>query len=67
MADIDLQLKAMDALVLMHTAIKNVQLYPPASPTIANSIERLYQLLQEILKMESPFVFAESEKKALIR
>lgn len=67
MADIDLQLKAMDALVLMHTAIKNVQLYPPASPTIANSIERLYQLLQEILRMESPFIFAESEKKALLR
>ncbi|MFA5324434.1 MAG: HEAT repeat domain-containing protein [Smithella sp.] len=67
MADTDLQFKAMDALVLMHTAIKNMQLYPPASPTIANSIERLYQRLREILKMESPFVFAESGKKALLR
>jgi HEAT repeat protein len=67
MADTDLQMKAMDALVLMHSAIKNVQLYPPASPLIASSIERFYQILQEILKMESPLIFAESEKKAMLR
>ena len=67
MADIDLQMKAMDALVLMHSAIKNVQLYPPASPSIATSIEKFYQILQEILKMEAPLIFAESEKKALLR
>lgn len=67
MADADLQIKAMDALVLMHSAIKNMQLYPPASPSIVNAIERLYQRLREILKMEAPLVFAESGKKALLR
>jgi len=34
---------------------------------IASSIERFYQILQEILKMESPLIFAESEKKAMLR
>lgn len=67
MADTDLQLKAMDALILMHTAIKNVQLYPPSSPSIASSIEKFYQILTEILRMEAPLVFAESEKRALLR
>jgi HEAT repeat protein len=67
MADTDLQLKAMEALAMMNTAIKNAQLYPPGSPSIAISTERFYQILQEILKMEAPLVFAEAEKKALIR
>ncbi len=67
MAEEDLQNKAMDALLLMSTAIKNAQLYPPASPTAAKSIERFYQLVQEILKMESPLIFAESEKKIKVR
>jgi hypothetical protein len=67
MADEDLQNKAMDALLLMSTAIKNAQLYPPASPTVAKSIERFYQLVLEILKMESPLVFAESEKQVKVR
>ena len=29
MSDTDLQLKAIDALVHIHTAIKNAQVYPP--------------------------------------
>lgn len=67
MAEEDLQNKAIEALILMSTTIKNVQLYPPASPSVAKSIERFYQLVQEILKMESPLIFAESEKKIKVR
>ena len=63
MADTDLQLKAIDALVHMHTAIKNVQLYPPVNPTITNSIEMLYLHLLDILRQDAPLVFAELEKK----
>ncbi|MGD0277763.1 MAG: HEAT repeat domain-containing protein [Smithella sp.] len=65
--DTDIQLKAMNALVHMNTAIKNVRLYPPASPTIVNSLERLYLLLLDILRQDAPLVFAESGKRALIR
>ena len=67
MADADIQLKAMDVLVHMHTAIKNIRLYPPASPIVTNSIEKLYSVLLDILSYEAPLVFAESEKKALLR
>jgi HEAT repeat protein len=67
MAEEDLQNKAMDALLLMSTAIKNAQLYPPASPTVAKSVERFYQHVLEILKMESPLIFSETEKKIKVR
>jgi HEAT repeat protein len=67
MPDTDIQQKALDVLVHMHTTIKNVQLYPPVSPTITASIERLYIQLLDFLKRESPLVFAESERKALLR
>ena len=61
MADTDISQKALAALVIMNTAIKNVRLYPPASATIISAIERLYQAFQEMLTQENPIVFAESE------
>lgn len=66
MADTDLQLKAIDALVHLHTAIKNAQLHQPVNPTITNSIEMLYLHLVDILRQDAPLVFAELEKKALL-
>jgi HEAT repeat protein len=66
MADTDIRQKALDALVIMNTAIKNVLLYPPSSATIVNTNERLYQAFQEMLSIENPVVFAESEKTIII-
>ena len=66
MTDADLQIKAIDVLFNMYSSLKNVQLHGAESPLVANSIEKLYMHLQEILKQASPFVFAESEKKALL-
>ena len=66
MADIDIRQKSLDALVIMNTAIKNVRLYPPTSATIISTIERLHQAFQEMLALENPIVFAESEKSILI-
>ena len=62
----ELRLKIMDALVHMHAAIKNVQLYAADSPVITNSVERLHLYLLDILREESSFVFAESGKQASI-
>ena len=62
----ELKLKIMDALVHMHAAIKNVQLYAADSPVITNSVERLHLYLLDILREESSFVFAESGKQASI-
>jgi HEAT repeat protein len=67
MADTDLQLKSINSLVHIHTAIKNAQLHQPVNPTITNSIEMLYLHLVDILRQDAPLVFAELEKKALLR
>lgn len=67
MTDIYIQQKANEWIVQLHKAIKNVQLYPPGSPTVENSIERLYLYLLDILKQDAPLIFAETEKKALLR
>lgn len=66
MADTDIRQKALDALVILNTAIKNVRLYPPSSATIISTIERLNQAFQEMLALENPVIFAESEKIILI-
>jgi hypothetical protein len=66
MADVDIKPKALDALIAMNTAIKNVRLYPPTSATITNTIEKLHQIFLNILEQEAPIVFAESEKSILI-
>ena len=66
MADIDIKLRALDALIIMNTAIKNVRLYPPTSATIANTIEKLHLIFLELLEQEAPIIFAESEKNILI-
>lgn len=66
MADIDLRIKAIDGLVLIHKAIKNVQLYPTSDLTIINAMESLYLHLMETLKQDYPSVFAELEKNILL-
>jgi HEAT repeat protein len=66
MAETDLQLKAIRALVHLHTAIKNRQPHQPVSPTITNSIEMLYLHLLDILRQYAPSVFAELEKDTLL-
>ena len=67
MTDVHIQLKAIEGLVQIHKAIKNMQLYPPGSPTNANSIEKLYLHLLDILKQDAPLVFAETERRAMLR
>ena len=57
MTDADLQIKAIDVLFNMYSSLKNVQLHGAESPLVANSIEKLYMHLQEILKQASPFCF----------
>ncbi len=65
MANVDLQLNAIDALVHIHSAIKNDQQYPSVNPAIINFIETLYLHLADTLRQDAPLVFAELEKNAL--
>jgi len=60
----DIRLKALDALVIMNTAIKNVRLYP--SYQRANDYEcprKASLIFLDIFEQEAPIIFAESEKK----
>jgi HEAT repeat protein len=65
MANVDLQLNAIYALVHIHSAIKNDQQYPSANPAIINFIETLYLHMMDTLRQDAPLVFAELEKNAL--
>lgn len=66
MLDINLQIKMIDALGIMHAAVRNFILYPPASPAITNTIEKLYLSFIDILEQKAPIIIAESERRFLI-
>ena len=66
MADIDIKSKALDALIVVNQAIKNVRLYPPTSATIATTIEKLHLIFLDIFEQYAPIIFSESEKNMLI-
>jgi hypothetical protein len=66
MANIDIKQTALDVLVIINTAIKNMSLYPPTSATITNTIERLHLAFLGMFEYEAPIIFAESEKSVLI-
>ena len=66
MAELEIQKKAVDALVIMNTAIKNLRLYPPSSAMILQTIDRLYQAFLDMFAQEATLIFAESEKNILI-
>ena len=65
MADVDLKLKSIDALVHIHSAVKNDQQYSSASPAIANFIETIYLYLVDSLRQDAPLVFEALEKNIL--
>jgi HEAT repeat protein len=58
--------QALDVLVILNTAIKNVRLYPPASTSVSNVIEKLYLSLLDLLLQDEQISFSESEKALLI-
>lgn len=63
---VEVRQKALDALVIMNTAVKNVRLYPPTSSIIVSTINRLHQSLEFIFRTEQSLIIAESEKNILI-
>ncbi len=62
----DLIKKALDILVVLNTAVKNVRLYPPTSTTVVSTLEKLHQSFLRILEDADPVIFAESEKILLV-
>jgi len=66
MANQELQSKAVEALVALNAAIKNIRLYPPASAMVQKSIERVLSFMETILASREDLSVAESEKNLLI-
>lgn len=64
--DSDIIKKSIDILVVLNTAVKNVRLYPPASTTVVNTLDKLYQFFADALEKDHSIVFAESEKVLLV-
>ena len=61
-------LKALTVITLLNAAVKNVRLYPPASDSVVQSIDRLYHAISNFLADadEERLLLAESEKTFLI-
>lgn len=60
------QEKAMEAVVIMNTAIINLRMYPPTNAMIMKTIDRLYDTLGVILSETDALLLAESERHLLI-
>jgi len=67
MANTDLQLKALDSLVAIHSVLKKAQPHQPVNSTITNSVEMLYLHLADLLRQDDPIVFAQLENKDVLR
>lgn len=60
------QKKAIDAITIMNVAMTNIRLYPPSAAIIRNSVNRVYQVMTDILKHENSVVYAESGPNYII-
>lgn len=61
-----IQEKAIEAIVIMNTAIINLRLYPPTNAMIMKTIDRLHDTLGILLREEDTLLLAESERNLLI-
>ncbi len=61
-----IQEKAIEAVVIMNTAIINLRMYPPTNAMIMKTIDRLHDTLRIIFNEEDTLLLAESERNLLI-
>jgi HEAT repeat protein len=66
MTNVEIQKKAVDTLVTMNTAIRNLRLYPATSAMIVQTVDKLHEAFLEIFANEDSLIFAESERNLLI-
>ena len=62
----DLIAMAMDAMVAINAAIRNIRLYPAGSAMVKASIERVLPPLNSVLERKGALNFAETEKSLLV-
>ncbi len=66
MAGPGIQEKAIEAVVIMNTAIINLRMYPPTNAMIVKTIDRLYDMLQAVFEEEDTLLLAEAERSLLV-
>ncbi|HLE18789.1 MAG TPA: hypothetical protein VI728_10950, partial [Syntrophales bacterium] len=66
MPNSSIQQKAVEVMILINTGITNLRLYPPSSAMIADTIDRLYEMLNAILDQESSIIYSESARDLLV-
>jgi HEAT repeat protein/CRP-like cAMP-binding protein len=57
---------AIDAITVMNVAVTNIRLYPPSSAIIRNTVDRVHQLLSQILAQEKSVILAESGQNFVV-
>ncbi|MCX5857017.1 MAG: HEAT repeat domain-containing protein [Deltaproteobacteria bacterium] len=62
MADLAIQQKAVETLVVLNTTITSLRLYPSSSNIITSTIDKLNQALLAIFEQSDSITFAEAEK-----
>lgn len=66
MAAPELQDRAVEAVVIMNTAITNLRIYPPTNAMIMKTIDNLYDTLQVVFQEEEELLLSESGKNLLV-
>ncbi|MFH1980770.1 MAG: cyclic nucleotide-binding domain-containing protein [Pseudomonadota bacterium] len=66
MSNPDLIAMAMDAMVAINAAIRNIRLYPAGSAMVKKSIERVLPPMNAVLEQQGSLSYAESEKALLV-
>ena len=66
MPNSSIQQKAVEVMILINTGITNLRLYPSSSAVIADTIDRLYEMLNAILDQESSIIYSESARDLLV-
>ena len=65
MKNADVKQKALDALIIVNTAIKNMRLYPANSAKVINIIDRLHNAFVDMFKEKPSLAFVRSEHGVL--
>jgi CRP-like cAMP-binding protein/HEAT repeat protein len=66
MTDPQTQADALDAMIVINAAIRNIRLYPIGSASINKSLDKVQETLQPALSRAGSVEYAESEKQLLV-
>ncbi len=66
MADSDTIGKAVKTIIAINAAIRNLRLYPASSASSSNSIDKAFQMIQDILEADGTITFRETERSLVI-